>query len=83
MKERRTLHALDLRDLCIKHSWYTRGTIDEYDNLLELAEKCNDVETETIVTLAKDIKNHSWTDHDVASICYEIANICHSVFENE
>ena len=33
-KEERYMDRDDLRNLCIKNNWYTRGNSDEYENLL-------------------------------------------------
>ena len=81
MKETRKLYSGDLRNLCIKKNWYTLGTNEEYDRLLTLADRYDNVNTATIVNIAEDIKNHSKTDYDISSICFEIAEICHSFFE--
>ena len=35
-KERRILYRDDLRNLCIKKQWYTRGDCAEYENMLSM-----------------------------------------------
>lgn len=82
MKETRHLFSGDLRQLCIKRNWYTRGTNAEYDALLDAANK-EGILTEDIVKLAEDIKSHSDTGYPVTSICFEIAEICHSFFAED
>lgn len=81
MKEVRKLYGDDLRRLCIKKGWYTLGYAEEYENLLNMAVKDN-ITTDDIVAMATDIKNHSETDYEVKSICFEIARICYSNFED-
>lgn len=43
-----------LRNLCIKNNWYTRGTIEEYENLFRMNEN-----HATYADLAMDIFIHS------------------------
>lgn len=82
MKEFRQLSKSDLRSLCIRQNWYTCGNNEEYSNMLNKANKGN-ITTNDIVAIAKDIKEHSNTNHDITSICFEIAKICYSLFEEE
>ena len=82
MKERRTLRSDDVRRLCIEKNWYTRGDCEEYNKVLKLS-NCEDVTTDLIVKIAEDIKAHSNTEYDVENICFEIARICYSFFEQE
>ena len=57
-KEIRTLSACDLRSLCINENWYTGGTNEEYENLLNMTKKDN-ITTDDIVEMATDIIEHS------------------------
>jgi hypothetical protein len=57
-KEVRHLGASQLRALCIKEDWYTGGTVNEYGNLLDMAEREN-ITTDDIVEMATDIYEHS------------------------
>ena len=90
MKETRKLNKEDLRQLCIKRKWYTRGCNFEYGKLLAYAENCENVTTAVIVEIAEDIYYHSdkeyWKDHDgspIENICFEVASVCNSYFEQE
>jgi hypothetical protein len=83
IKEKRILPGDDLRRLCIDKNWYTCGCNKEYDAMFKLIYECENVETATIVKIAEDIKTHSDTDYEVTNICFEIAEICHSVFFKE
>ena len=87
--ERRTLHADDLRSLCIRKNWYTNGTNEEYWNLFRrLSENYMSAEmtTEKLVEIATDIYNHSdeadCTDGfmEITDILYDLARTCHTVF---
>ena len=89
MKERRTLRGDDVRRLCIEKNWYTRGDCEEYRKVLKMADSQN-VTTDLIVKIAEDIYTHSdkayWKDCEsdpVGNICFEIARICYSFFEQE
>lgn len=82
MKEFRQLSKSDLRSLCIRQNWYTLGNNEEYNKMFGMTEKAN-LTTEDIVEIATDIKEHSNTNHDITSICFEIARICYSLFEEE
>ena len=51
--EIRTIGASDIRKLCIKNDWYTRGTNDQYRHLqLDLCEWKDNLTTEDIVEIA-------------------------------
>lgn len=64
-KETRTLSAEDLRNLCIKNHWYTKGTCEEYSHLLyDLAENKEHLTTDDIIEIAEDIVAHSEIDDD-------------------
>ena len=86
MKERRILRMDDLRGLCIKKSWYTRGDCEAYGRILRLADGCYNITTEAIVEIAEDIFNHSDKDYwkececPIQMICFEIARVCHTLF---
>lgn len=81
MTEIRKLYSGDLRQLCIKHNWYTRGKNEEYAPLLNAVDDLNNVTTDEIVNIAENILRHSITDYPLSSVCFEIAEICHSFFE--
>ncbi|HWR19805.1 MAG TPA: hypothetical protein VN608_09290 [Clostridia bacterium] len=81
MNETRKLYSDDLRQLCIKKNWYTLGTNEEYAQLLGMADKLAHVRSRNIVGMAENILAHSDTEYALSSICYEIAEICHSFFE--
>lgn len=81
MKETRKLYREDLRNLCIRKSWYTRGGNEAYAELLETADTLENVKSENIVEIAKNILKHSDTEHTLSSICFEVAKTCNSFFE--
>lgn len=79
--EERKMFADDLRRLCIRNNWFTRGNNDEYDTFLNMAKKEN-ITTDDIVELAEQIIEHSELaeEETITSIMFELASICHSLF---
>lgn len=80
--ETRTLHASDLRTLCIRENWYTLGDNDEYDTLM-CKTFCQNLTTEIIADIAQDIKDHSETDMEIPEIMYAVASISHTTFAED
>ena len=82
-KEIRRLGAAELRTLCVRQDWYTRGDNDEYEHLLlDMAEHRPHLATGDIIAIAEDIAAHSdladgWT---VEAIAFEVARICTVTF---
>lgn len=94
MKEIRKLTPDDLRSLCIKRDWYTRGTNEDYDKLMD---KCRDkngsykkLSLQDIYWMGYDIFIHS----DMSGIgipdkncidyaCSEVLNECHLQIDTE
>jgi hypothetical protein len=83
MRETRRLYGENLRKLCIEHNWFTNGTNEDYARVLKMANDCEDLKTENIVNLSQLIKFYSETEYEVKNICFEIARICHSIFEED
>ncbi|MDR0947901.1 MAG: hypothetical protein LBM69_00110 [Lachnospiraceae bacterium] len=81
MKETRKLYRDDLRQLCIRNNWYTCGDNEEYGKLLDTADQCENVTADVIASLAKNILEHSTTEQEIESICFDIAKICNSFFD--
>ena len=80
--EVRIIFADDLRNLCITKGWYTRGADKEYSHMLHvLAAEGKNITTEDIVEIAEDIMEHSDTDQELTSICFDIAKIAVTFFE--
>ncbi len=83
-REVRRIFAEDLRELCIRNNWYTRGDCKAYSHLLnELAHEKENITTDDIVEIAQDILEHSNTDQELKSICFEVARIAVSFFEEK
>ncbi|MGN0398854.1 MAG: hypothetical protein ACI4EO_01885 [Blautia sp.] len=81
-REIRKIRADKLRILCIEENWYTRGDCEAYNHLLfDLAGNKENITTEDIVEIARDILEHSETDMDIESICYYVARILDTFFE--
>lgn len=83
-REVRRILAEDLRELCIRNNWYTRGDCKAYSHLLnELAHEKENITTDDIVEIAQDILEHSNTDQELTSICFDVARIAVSFFEEK
>lgn len=81
-REVRKIRVDDLRNLCIKNRWYTRGDNAAYNHLLnDLAGDKENITTDDIVEIAMDILKHSNTDQELTSICFEVARIAVTFFE--
>ncbi len=82
MLEIRKIDAESLRKLCVARRWYTRGDNAAYNHLLnDLAEGKENITTDDIVEIALDIMEHSNTDQELTSICFDVARIAVSFFE--
>lgn len=80
-KEVRKLGASKMRALCCERNWYTKGDIEEYDNLLKQANKEN-ISTDDIVEMASNIVDHSDIEnYDFLAICDAILFKCHTFIE--
>ena len=55
--ELKTTAIEDIRQLCIRKNWYTRGTNKEYDNLFNLVKN-----GAAIMDIADDIYRHSTSE---------------------
>lgn len=81
-KEIRQINADSLRRLCISKRWYTCGDNAAYNHLLyDLADDKENITTEDIVEIAQDITEHSDTDQELTSICFDVARIATTFFE--
>ena len=76
MKELRKISMSDVRKQCIEHNWYTNGDCEAYDNMLTFVNSLEYASTDDLETIATDIKEHSDTDYEIASIMYFLANKC-------
>ncbi|HJB27276.1 MAG TPA: hypothetical protein IAA06_00565 [Candidatus Blautia faecavium] len=82
MLEIRKIDAESLRKLCVARRWYTRGDNAAYNHLLnDLAEGKENITTDDIVEIALDIMKHSNTGQELTSICFDVARIAVSFFE--
>lgn len=84
--ETRIMYGDQLRALCIRQDWYTRGTCSEYERLFD---RLNDehgnfrnLATADLAGIAQDIADHSvladgW---EVTDIMYELARVCTVTF---
>lgn len=82
-KEVRRLTSIELRSLCIEENWYTKGTIEEYNNLLCKVANIKNVTTDDIVEIAQDIVDHSkiHPDMEFTDVMFAISEKCYTYFE--
>lgn len=81
-REVRKIREDDLINLCTAKRWYTRGDNAAYNHLLnDLAGDKENITTDDIVEIALDIMEHSNTDQELTSICFDIARIAVTFFE--
>lgn len=82
IKERRILTWEKLRAICVERGWYTRGTIEEYEKLLNKT-KVSNITSDIIGDIAQDIIAHSIGSMSLETTCHIIATNCYLIFEVE
>lgn len=81
-REVRKIHADSLRNLCIEKNWYTRGSNEAYSNLLcNMAADKENITADDIIEIVQDIIEHSETDQEFTSVCFDVARIAVTFFE--
>lgn len=83
-REVRQVSSSDIRNLCTKENWYTTGSNKQYEHLLlDLCEWKENLTTEDIVEIAKDIIDHSEFKADgrteaevIESVAFEVMRVC-------
>lgn len=81
-REVRRISADSLRTLCIARNWYTIGDNADYSHLLyDMADSKENVTTDDIVEIAQDIMEHSDTIQELTNICFDVARIAVTFFE--
>lgn len=76
--EQRRISVDELRSLCIIHGWYTKGTCKEYDKLFQMACSKNNLTTDDIEDIARNIIDHSAED---ALDGYELEDVMYSIID--
>ena len=84
--ETRSMSMSKLRALCVAHDWYTCGTNEEYDHLLNLVHDEMgypvNLTTDKLVEIATDIMEHSdIKDYTIESVLFELARNCYHYFD--
>lgn len=84
--ETRTLSADDLRALCIRNNWYTRGTNAEYEALFDSLydeDGCNlNLTTEKLAEIAENIMEHSRIqEYTITTVMYALNRACTVLFD--
>lgn len=80
-KETRKMTAYDLRRVCIEHNLFTRGTNEEYEKFLAMADVEN-ITTNDLMNMAKEIEKHSVIMDGVCTedIMYILNRATHTMF---
>lgn len=86
--ETRRMSGFDLRSLCIRNDWFTRGDCAAYDKFLNLSgngEK--NITTADLYEMALTVEHYSdpavLDGMDTESIMFSLAQICYTTFEIE
>ena len=79
-EERRILNATTLHKLCTKNGWYSKGTFQQYANLMDTLYDLDGIPvnltTEMICDIATDIWNHSETNCSIEAIMVKLIGEC-------
>ena len=80
-KETRKMTAYDLRRVCIEYNLFTRGTNEEYEKFLAMADVEN-ITTNDLMNMAKEIEEHSVITDGVCTedIMYILNRATHTIF---
>lgn len=67
---------MDVRDMCIKEGFYTRGDCRDYKNILDYVNNHNQPDDLDVYIVAENILNHTSTElgQTVENIMYILAN---------
>ena len=90
--ETRILNWRDLRNLCVKHDWYTCGSNEEYSDILDFAAS-RKMTLDNLLHIAMDIIEHTNPDRfvdcepngttPIQYVLFELSETCHSFFHDE
>jgi len=79
-QETRIIFTEDLRKLCVEQNFYTKGNIDEYENLLGFVDSKISLNSDDFIFLAKNIYTHSETEMSIPCIGFLLVRISYSEF---
>lgn len=84
-REVKKIDEVKVRRLCIEKNWFTNGTNEEYNELLNYGFSNQEITTDELVEMATLILEHSEAeyirDYEITSIMYELNEACYSYFE--
>ena len=82
--EEKHITAYDVRQLCIKHNYYTAGDCKDYSEMLDYVdENRHNANGVVIYNIAQDIFKHSDTDKDLECIMFELGQIVDTFYNVE
>lgn len=75
----------DLRNLCIRQQWYTKGDCRAYEKLLDMCDEYNYLDNTRLYMMASDIIAHSNTENGetVTSVMFELVRLCVVTFDEK
>ena len=73
VKEIKRIDTDKLRNICINHNWYTRGTNADYMNMFKMCKKDN-ISVNQLYKIAKDIYEHTDIDRARTGCSAEYSN---------
>lgn len=83
-EEMKRLSPDEVRNLCIKKDWYTRGDVNAYaamlDKVWKIEESEKSITADQLGEIAEDILAHSDTEYTVESIIWELNRVCRAFF---
>lgn len=88
IEEKRWMNMDDLRALCIRHIWFTRGDCKAYDKFLNMPYDAKgnqkNITTKLLYNMARTIMQYSdlgsYDIIGVAGIMYSLGQICETTF---
>lgn len=63
VKEIRRLCMVKVNMMCVNNSWYTKGSVEDYNRMLRMCQK-NNITTRQLYKIAKDIYEHTDVNDD-------------------
>ena len=69
LKSERKWDADSVRGMCIRENFYTKGTNEEYSEMLDYVDN-NEPTEENLFWVAVDIKNHTADEQTITNIMY-------------
>lgn len=81
-KEIRRCNAEKLIRLCVRENWYTCGSNEEYNAMLDKVRNTENFTADDVVEIASDIVEHSEGIYagDIENVMFKISNVACDIF---